>query len=484
MVNLFRTVVGIDPSGRRLALSVVRFGVGRPSVPAPPAVFDLRAERDQAWLAKAESVLHDFVARNGLGGSEARLAIPADKVFIARISLPSLREKDLRAALALELARLFPFPASRLSFNWLRSGDAADGKNVRHVVVAVPSEYIDRWEEMVSRTGLTLAGAVPSGWALSVACRKAGDTAGKVGELCAVLRDLDGAVECTVMESWGPFFSSLRTCSPESAPAEGFSLLSEALVDFPAGNAGANVSVIAPSGWRAKGRFPWDGMESLRQVDDFETCAAEAMSVAEAPADAVPVWGALGAFGAASCERELDLMAPEEKTAGFGMATRAVTGALAAATLLLALSWPAAIVLRTNQEVRRLDAEISSLRPAVARVEESLALLGDIEGRIHILKEAGTDREEPLLVLRQLTERLPQGIWLTGLRMENRRVEMDGLAPAASEIFPLLSRDGQFRRVEFASPITRQPDNLERFQIRAEFAPNPPPRKGEGGGSP
>ncbi|MBF8258989.1 MAG: hypothetical protein HW377_1363, partial [Actinobacteria bacterium] len=306
---------------------------------------------------------------------------------------------------------------------------------------------------------------------------------GKAGETCAILRDLDRAVECTVMISGEPFFSSLRPCPPESAPAAGLALLSEALVGYPSGKDGADVSVIAPSGWWNRGRLSGEGTESLRKVDGFESRAAKIMSAAAGSADAVPVWEVLGAFGAASSEGGPDLLAPEEKMSGATKASRILTGSLAAAALLLALSWPAGILLRTNQEVRRLDAEISSLRPDVERVESSLALLGDIEGRIHILREAGTGREEPLQILRQLTERLPQGTWLTGLRLEDRKVEMDGLSPSASEIFPLLSRDGIFRKVEFASPITRQPDNIERFQIRAEYVPGYQSRTGEGGGN-
>jgi hypothetical protein len=475
--------VGIDPSGRRLALSVVRFGVGRTSVLVPPVVLDLRAERDQTWLAKAESVLLDFVARYGLSGSEARLAIPADKVFMARISLPPLRAKDLRAAIALELDRLFPFPASSLSFNWILSGESAGGKNAQQIVMAAPSEYIERWEELVSRTGLRLAGAVPSGWALSAACRHVDDSLGKAGETCAILRDLEKAVECTVMISGEPFYSSLRLCPPESAPAAGLALLNEALVDCPSGKEGADISVIAPSGWWTKGWISGEGTEFIRKVDGFESRAARIMSAAAGSTDAVPVWEVLGAFGAASSERGPDLLAPEEKMTGATNVSRTVTGALAAAALLLALSWPAAILFRTNEEVRRLDAEISSLRPDVERVESSLAQLGGIEGRVHILREASAGREEPLRILRQMTDRLPQGTWLTGIRLEDRKVEIDGLSPSASEIFPLLSREGQFRKMEFASPITRQPDNLERFQIRAEFVPNPASMTGDGGGT-
>jgi Tfp pilus assembly protein PilN len=385
----------------------------------------------------------------------------------------------------LELDRIFPFPASRLKFNWRRSG-AAGGEGIRKVVVAAPSEYLGRWEEMVSLAGLSLVAAVPSGWALSAACRWVGEeAAGKTGGLCVILRDLDGAVECTGMDGGETFFSAVRTYPPEAAPEEAFSLLEEALVDAPPSLAEDGVSVLVPSGWCREGRFPhYSGKESLRPVDGFEVRAANAMSGPKGPAEASAVCGVLAACGAALSERSMDLLSPESEGAGFRAATRAVTGALTALTLLLALSWPAAVALRTRQEVNRLDAAIASLRPAVARVEETLSLLGDIEGRITVLREARAGREEPLLILLQLTERLPQGTWLTGLRIEDRKVELEGFSPSANEIFPLLSRDGQFRKVEFASPITRQADNLERFQIRAEFTPSPPPKPGEGGRNP
>jgi len=478
-VNLFRTVVGIDPSGRRLALSAVRYGVGRPVVAAPPAVFELRGDREQARLEEAESALLDFVTRNGLAGSDARLAIPADKVFLARILFPPLKEKDLRTALSLELDRLFPLPASRLKFNWRRAGDAPGGKMVRQVVVASPAEYIGRWDEMVSRAGLSLVGAVPSGWALSAACRGIGEPAGNGGALRAVLREVDGTVECTVMEGGEPFFSAARGCPPEAAPEEAFSLLHAALVDVSPDREEAGVAVLAPSGWHRDGRFEAKGTETFRPVGGFESRAADAMAGAEGRA-AAPVWEALGAYGAALSEKELDLLSPEKEGAGRRVATRAVMAGLAAAALLLGISWPSATVLRTKQELRRLDGEIASLRPAVARVESSLAVVAELEGRIAVLREAGSGREEPVLLLRQLTDRLPQGTWLTGLRIEGRKVEIDGISPSANEIFPLLSRDGQFRKVEFASPITRQADNLERFQIRAEFAPAPPQKPAGG----
>ncbi|MDH3384247.1 MAG: hypothetical protein OEM42_09325, partial [Deltaproteobacteria bacterium] len=107
-MNWFQTVVGIDPSGKRLALAAVRGGFGRPALCAPPLVSNLRGDREQQLLSEAEGILGDFVARNGLAGSAARLCVPADRVYSARVHFPPIREKDLRPALELELERLFP----------------------------------------------------------------------------------------------------------------------------------------------------------------------------------------------------------------------------------------------------------------------------------------------------------------------------------------------------------------------------------------
>lgn len=483
-MSLFRTVVGIDPSGRRLALSAVRYGLGRPSVALPPAVFDLRGDREEARIEDAERVLADYVARNGLAGCEARVAVPAGRSFVARISCPPLRDRDIRPALALELERVFPVAASKLAFNWRRSPGATRGGTVPLVVVAASSEWIGRWDEIAARAGLSLAGAVPSCWALSEACRRIGGAVGQAGGVCAIVRDLDGAVECAAMERGEPFFSGERTCPPAAAPSEAFSLLDGALVDVPSPDAGAEATVFAPSGWRPEERSPKAGDGPFRAVAGFEARAASAMAGPEGPAEGAPVWGALGAYGAALCEKAPDLLFPEKKGAGLRAAARVATGALAAVALLLALAWPVAVAVRTKQEVGRLDAELASLRPAAARVEKSLAALSDVEGRIAVLGDARAGREGPLVILRELTTRLPQGTWLTGLRVEDRKIEIDGFSPSANEVFTLLTRDGQFREAEFASPITRQPDNIERFQIRAEVAPIPPPKRGDGGRTP
>lgn len=176
----------------------------------------------------------------------------------------------------------------------------------------------------------------------------------------------------------------------------------------------------------------------------------------------------------------MDILSPAGEEDGFPWAG-AAAAVLGAAAILLALAWPATVAWKKGAELRRLDARVAVLQPAVARVQDDLDDLRDMDEKVAALQEAGAGRGEPVEILRVLTERLPSGTWLTGLRVENRKVEMDGFSASATELFPLLTRDGRFRGVEFAAPVIRQGENQDRFQIRAEYVPAPRAGPGPGG---
>jgi len=182
----------------------------------------------------------------------------------------------------------------------------------------------------------------------------------------------------------------------------------------------------------------------------------------------------LGAFGAALGEGGMNLLSPPRDGADPGV-SRALLAGAAVAALALGIAWPSAVAWKAKAELRRLDAQVAALRPSAERFEETLADLDDAQGRIAVLRGEAAASGEALQILRELTDGLPNGTWLLALRMEGRKVDLEGLSPSASEIFPALTRDGRFRFVEFGAPITRQADNLERFKIRGEFVPPPVP---------
>lgn len=470
----YRTMIGIDPSGGRLAIVAVRRGVGGSALAVPPLWHEPRAAKEPSRFEEIEGVLGEFVARNGLVGAGATLVLPADRVYLARAAFPPMKERDLRDAVGMELERLFPVPSSELRHGFRRLADPSAGGKIALVVAAVPSEYIDRWEEVVARAGLSLSAALPSAWAVGAALAGPGGPSGESGRTTAVLRTTGAAVECTLFAAGEPFFCACRPCASGSAPEEGLSLACEGLADPPASADDEPVALIAPQGWYGKeGKEIEDRGVIFRVRSAFDRSAASALSGSGEDGTAPDPFALLGAFGAALGEGRMDLLSPPRDGSASGI-SRALLAGTAVATLALGIAWPSAVAWKAKAELRRLDAQVAALRPSAERYEETLSDLDDVQGRIAALREEASPSGETLQILRELTDRLPNGTSLLSLRMEGRKVDIEGLSPSASEIFPALTRDGRFRSVEFGAPITRQADNIERFKIRGEFVPLPP----------
>lgn len=108
--------------------------------------------------------------------------------------------------------------------------------------------------------------------------------------------------------------------------------------------------------------------------------------------------------------------------------------------------------LRAEADVARAEisaraqasASLRSLDAAIARSADKLALTG------------------------QLSELLPDGVWLDQLVIEDDTVTLIGFAPSAAEITRLLAGLPQLSDIRFASPVTRDnTQSLERFRIAA-----------------
>jgi general secretion pathway protein L len=255
---------------------------------------------------------------------------------------------------------------------------------------------------------------------------------------------------------------------------EGLALVREGLADPPASVDDGPVDLIAPSGWYGtEGKRIEDGGVVYRVRGAFDRPALSSLSGTGESGAAPDPFALLAAFGAALGGGRMDLLSPPRDGSASGI-SRAFLAVAAVAALALGIAWPSAVAWKAKTELATLDARVAALRPAAERYEETLSDLDDALGRIAALREGASASGEALQILSELTERLPNGTWLLALRLEGRKVDIEGLSPSASEIFPALTRDGRFRSVEFGAPITRQADNIERFKIRGEFVPPPP----------
>src|SRR5436309_2921378 len=157
---------------------------------------------------------------------------------------------------------------------------------------------------------------------------------------------------------------------------------------------------------------------------------------------------------------------------------------LAGDTLMLSRSLPGIEDALVADEIARMDPDVKAVDRVLRDLERKRKLLATVDSA-----EAAGIR--PLLVLRELTEILPNDAWLTTVSLDAKGVELTGAASAASALIPLLENSPRLERVEFSSPVTRGRDNREQFRIRAAWeragatavatgaapapAPTPPP---------
>jgi len=138
---------------------------------------------------------------------------------------------------------------------------------------------------------------------------------------------------------------------------------------------------------------------------------------------------------------------------------------------LLGIAWPSAVVLRARADLQRLNRLVEELRPFAERHQAVMAAMEEIQTKLSVFREAEAVSGEAIMILKELTDRIPNGTWIASLRLDERSVDIEGFSPSANELFPLLTRDGRFRSVNFGAPIMRQGENMERFRLRGEYVP-------------
>ena len=79
---------------------------------------------------------------------------------------------------------------------------------------------------------------------------------------------------------------------------------------------------------------------------------------------------------------------------------------------------------------------------------------------------------DPLRVLADLTDILPDDTSLIELSLRDRALSIAGQSAAAARLIPALAADPAIRNPAFAAPVTRNElSGIEDFSIRAEVAP-------------
>jgi Tfp pilus assembly protein PilN len=150
---------------------------------------------------------------------------------------------------------------------------------------------------------------------------------------------------------------------------------------------------------------------------------------------------------------------------------RVGAGVAAAVAASLALSlWAISSAASLGGESEEVEARVKTLQRQIqGPTGQSLASLSPSERAWYAKETAPT----AAIVLEALSRALPDGAYLTELRLENATLRMIGLATDAPSLIAPLEHSGHLTDVHFFAPTTRGPkEALFRFNIEAHVEPH------------
>jgi len=399
------------------------------------------------------SFLRLFINETGLSG-HVILVIPKSWVITRVVELPVSVKENLAGAISYELDRLTPFTSEDAFYDFRILNE--DAERIRLFLGAVRTERVRPYIDVLKDNGFMVDKLTIDLSAVGTLCRYMGeDEAGFV-----VLRVDDRGYEC------GLFIDGLihEACSNELRLSsqewtEGFLADVVPLVEK-AGAKGIPPRIILSGSVNLKKDIESAIGHSVRMIEEMKHDYKEGYTA---------VGGLVESLWKGA--RALNLLSrgyTEKQKPPY-----VLTLVLLAAFILSLIIYMVAPLRVEGRWLEEINRQIAQEREAVKRVEAMEAEIERLSEEISTISRFKGSTPLTLDILKELTTILPEGAWLTGLRLKGDSLEISGYATSATEILPILDASVYFDKVEFASPTVR--DRIlkaDRFRIKMQIVKN------------
>lgn len=422
---------------------------------------------DQAEARQEElvRVVSGFIAANGIGADRCFVSLPRGNALLSRLMLPAAARDDLRQVVEFEADRALPIARSELYYDFLvrEAGDKLDV-----LLVAMPRKVVADHLAALEKAGVRARSVTITPVALLDLVSFA--TRGE-GAPVATLVDDGGVLEMDFVVANALRASHLlrpaevgSAAAVERLVAEETRVVSSVEPEVYAWRAGADAAALLGG---VAGSLPEQmlshGPDLLRRLEGTLS-APEGFYDAPDPTLAPAIGTALGAVR--EDRAGLNLLPPEERRTGDEGAP-VLTFLLSSLLVLATLGWLGTAMFKDHRNLAALHDQLAAVEPQVRQVHHDEDESKVTRDRLKILVQG--DQRKVSVLLRELTEVIPEDAYLSTFRLRNDRVELEGFARSASDLVPLLEKSKHFRNAQFTSPVTKVQNNQERFSLNAEI---------------
>jgi type IV pilus assembly protein PilN len=118
----------------------------------------------------------------------------------------------------------------------------------------------------------------------------------------------------------------------------------------------------------------------------------------------------------------------------------ALAGAVIVAAVVVGLTWFGFVQAIDNQEGRnqRLETEIAILEESIAEIDNLERQKERLLARMEIIEQLQRSRPEIVHLFDEMSRRLPEGVYLNGMRQTGAAVELRGIAQSSTRVSALM----------------------------------------------
>jgi hypothetical protein len=417
------TGVGIEIRDSDLQVVIARVRPASVSVSGSTRIADFRNRPAAEWGTE----LATFLRKNGAGHIAVTVLLPRREVIVRQVHLPGVADRDLPAAIQLQIDSLHPFADDDVCFSWARLSSSPVV-----MVGIIRREILDAYFTSFAEAGVKLASLTYSAAVLYSASRLL--TVPPAGFVLA--HESNGEVEVYGESEARAAWSATLPMAVDRALAVGRSEL-RLEPDAPV----LEFSDLLPA--------------------PVQATAEVGLAYATALSGACP-W--LGIDG--------NLLPDERRRASSRVRlipTFLLAGTLLVLIVLLALQsrWADARYLGILQH------EIGKREPSARRADTIDKMITATRARSQRLDDFKRRAKLDMDALAEATRLLPPPGWVTTLDMDRNTVQIAGETDQAAELLQKFDGSPLFERSEFTTPISRASSG-DMFRMRTQRQTPPP----------
>ena len=468
--QIFRlgTGCGIEIRGADLRVVAVRSRRAGVQVLGYREITGFRERPAAEWGAEYRAFLEDL----HLSHLSATVVLPRHEMIVRELRMPALAKKELAAAVGYQLENLHPFDPGEIYHAFAPLGPLGkQNVSLPLAVVIAEKSKVDAYADLFENAGIAVESFTVAAAAFFGGVRVRWD----VPPAPFVIADCGADGLEIYGEGTGRALLSARFDLKRMPARRALSL------------AGADLRLDTDQTAKLVrvGEAREQSDIAVEPGESFEPCRVEELLPApiDAPID-FDAANAATAFAAgldAACPRlgwNANLL-PAERRKKNSRWMYLPTAALAAACVLLMLGFPLRVRIQDGGYIRAIEAETRQLSLTVQQVN---AL--DAEARVSKQKFAALEALErrtgaDLKILSELSDLLPETVWLSSLEMDDKGVRIQGIADSAAPLLGMVNEAVTLTEAEFSASIVTTKDGTEQFRMAAtrravEEAADPP----------